>query len=238
MATSPTTYSPTALEQLWIAAGGSTAWAPDMAAIAYYEESGGSPSAENASGATGLWQELGHGTTAEELNPDWNALEAVKLLGSGAGISNWGTGTGDTLGTDIQTENNSQPYTVAQLAAMGYPVPTLTSAQVAAAQKQAPAVVTGAGVFASHGNPFSTTVGQVEGAASTAANAPANAVDSALSGALSGILSPIESDLQRDIYDWAFIGFGLLLVLVGLAITFHSATGDVAKGAAVAAVAS
>ena len=61
----------------------------------------------------------------------------------------------------------------------------------------------------------------------------------ALSGAFSGVLSPLVGDLQRDVYDWAFIVFGLLLIVVGLVVTFKgtSAGQTAEKGAGAAAFA-
>jgi Transglycosylase SLT domain len=50
-----TRYTYAQLEEIWIQGGGSKGMAPLMAAIAEVE-SGGNPDAENASGATGLWQ--------------------------------------------------------------------------------------------------------------------------------------------------------------------------------------
>lgn len=70
------------------------------------------------------------------------------------------------------------------------------------------------------------------GAANSAANAAGNAVSSAISGALSGVLSPILGDLERDIYDWAFIAFGLILIVVGLVVTFKGPIEDGAQAAA------
>ena len=106
------------LEQLWIQAGGSQEWAPTMAAIAYGAESGGNPDATNPSGATGLWQievpgSSGGYTAAQLKDPLTNAKRAVALLGDGSGISNWGEGTGDSIGTIVQ-QNNNTPLTPEQ----------------------------------------------------------------------------------------------------------------------------
>ena len=88
------TYSQ--LEQLWIQAGGSPALAPYAAATAIVE-SGGDPTAYNASGATGLWQieypgsdVLGY-SSAQLDNPLDNAKAAVALSkNTMAGLlSNW-----------------------------------------------------------------------------------------------------------------------------------------------------
>lgn len=88
------TYSQ--LEQLWIQAGGSPTLAPYAAATAIVE-SGGDPSAYNASGATGLWQieypgsdVLGY-SSAQLDNPLDNAKAAVALSkNTMAGLlSNW-----------------------------------------------------------------------------------------------------------------------------------------------------
>ena len=88
------TYSQ--LEQLWIQAGGSPTLAPYAAATAIVE-SGGDPTAYNASGATGLWQieypgsdVLGY-SSAQLDNPLDNAKAAVALSkNTMAGLlSNW-----------------------------------------------------------------------------------------------------------------------------------------------------
>jgi hypothetical protein len=106
------------LQHLWIQAGGAAEWAPTMAAIALGAESRGNPNATNPSGATGLWQievpGSSGGYTAEQLkDPLTNAKRAVQLLGDGSGISNWGSGTGDAIGTAIQA-NGDKPLTTAQ----------------------------------------------------------------------------------------------------------------------------
>lgn len=75
----------------------------------------------------------------------------------------------------------------------------------------------------------------VVGAPGGVVGAAGGAVGSALSGALSGVISPLVGDLKRDIYDWAFVVFGLMLIVVGLVVTFHSAAGDAAEVGAVAA---
>jgi Lysozyme like domain len=74
-----TKYTYSQLEGLWINAGGSTALAPLMAAIAM-AESGGCSTALNPSGASGLWQILGAVNPADQnslFNPAVNAKEAV-----------------------------------------------------------------------------------------------------------------------------------------------------------------
>jgi hypothetical protein len=87
-------YSYGQLEQLWINAGGSTALAPLMAAIALAESSG-DPRAYNPSGATGLWQILGAVNPADQdnlTNPEVNAHEAV-LKYQEQGLGAWVTYT-------------------------------------------------------------------------------------------------------------------------------------------------
>lgn len=80
-------YTYSQLEDIWIRNGGSKPMAPLMAAIAEVE-SGGDPTAENPSGATGLWQmewplyaNFVPGATSRQAyqNPDINAKAAVKL---------------------------------------------------------------------------------------------------------------------------------------------------------------
>ncbi len=89
-----TTYSFGQLEEIWIQGGGSKGMAPLMAAIAEVE-SGGNPDAENASGATGLWQiewPLHQGivpaaNSRQALhNPLVNAQSAVKLSGNNPSV--------------------------------------------------------------------------------------------------------------------------------------------------------
>lgn len=87
-------YTFAQLEALWINAGGSPAMAPVMAAIAEAESSG-NPTAENPSGATGLWQILGAVNPADQpdlTNPTVNAKEAV-LKYKSQGLDAWVTYT-------------------------------------------------------------------------------------------------------------------------------------------------
>jgi hypothetical protein len=87
-------YSYGQLEALWINAGGDKALAPLMAAIAEAESSG-NPTAENPSGATGLWQILGAVNPADQPNltdPAVNAQEAV-LKYQTQGLDAWVTYT-------------------------------------------------------------------------------------------------------------------------------------------------
>jgi len=89
-----TLYSYAQLEGLWINAGGSSTLAPVMAAIAE-AESGGCSTAQNPSGATGLWQILGAVNPADQnslTDPAVNAKEAVlKYQSQGPGA--WTTYT-------------------------------------------------------------------------------------------------------------------------------------------------
>jgi Lysozyme like domain len=89
-----TTYTYAQLEGLWEQAGGSTALAPIMAAIAM-AESGGNSQAYNPSGASGLWQILGAVNPADQgnlFNPQVNAKEAV-LKYNAQGLDAWETYT-------------------------------------------------------------------------------------------------------------------------------------------------
>jgi hypothetical protein len=89
-----TTYTYAQLEGLWEQAGGSSALAPVMAAIAL-AESGGNSNAYNASGATGLWQILGAVNASDQsslTNPAVNAKEAVLKYNS-QGLGAWATYT-------------------------------------------------------------------------------------------------------------------------------------------------
>lgn len=115
-----TTYTYSQLEGLWEQAGGSTALAPVMAAIAM-AESGGNSDAYNASGATGLWQILGAVNASDQgslTNPQTNAKEAV-LKYKTQGLGAWttytsgaykqflqsGTAATNTSGTQQQQSN-------------------------------------------------------------------------------------------------------------------------------------
>lgn len=115
-------FSYEGLQNLWIKNGGDPKWAPTMAAIALGAESGGDPNVQNPSGATGIWQILSSAQSAafnkahppaSMKDPNANARAAIALLGDGTGISNWGSGTGDAIGTAIQA-NGSQPFTPEQ----------------------------------------------------------------------------------------------------------------------------
>lgn len=89
-----TTYSYGQLESLWINAEGPTAVAPLMAAIAM-AESGGESTAENPSGASGLWQILGAVDSSDQshlMDPETNAKEAV-LKYKSQGLNAWVTYT-------------------------------------------------------------------------------------------------------------------------------------------------
>lgn len=65
-----------------------------------------------------------------------------------------------------------------------------------------------------------------------AANDAKQAASSVANSALGSVVGPLVGDLQRDIYDWAFIAFGLVLVAIGLVVTFKSQAEDVAGAAA------
>lgn len=83
------TYSYTALENLWITAGG-PAWAAPHAASIAICESGGNPRAYNPSGATGLFQILGSVVPGNLDDPYVNALNAVaKFKAAGDTFSAW-----------------------------------------------------------------------------------------------------------------------------------------------------
>ena len=115
-------YNYNQIIQLWQEAGGNPEWGPTMAAIALGAESGGNPSAENPSGATGLFQIILSAQSpsfqaqwkgANLKDPLTNARIAVEMLGDGSGISNWGAGTGDAIGTYVQ-QNGGKPLTPQQ----------------------------------------------------------------------------------------------------------------------------
>lgn len=80
-------YDAQALADLWKQAGGPSSKAQLMAAIAL-AESGGSPTAHNPSGATGLWQILGNPFPGNARNPLTNAKMAVSKYKS-QGLGAW-----------------------------------------------------------------------------------------------------------------------------------------------------
>ena len=165
-----------------------------MAAIAYGAESGGNPTATNPSGATGLWQievpgSSGGYTAAQLMDPLTNAKRAVELLGNGSGISNWGQGTGDAIGTAVQA-NGNKPLTPqqAQQYATNPPVnatldamvttttPTTSPAPAAPATPAAPGSLTVGAAETSAGGVSSS--GNLAGASpSTTNQAPMAGVD-------------------------------------------------------------
>ena len=136
-----------------------------MAAIAYGAESGGNPTATNPSGATGLWQievpgSSGGYTAAQLMDPLTNAKRAVELLGNGSGISNWGQGTGDAIGTAVQA-NGNKPLTPqqAQQYATNPPVNATLDAMVTTTT---PTTSTTSAAPATPAAPGSLTVGAAE----------------------------------------------------------------------------
>ena len=82
-------YSFSALETLWVSAGGPPSAEAAAATVAECE-SGGNPSAYNPSGASGLFQILGAVIPGNLFNPTVNALNAVaKFKGSGDTFAQW-----------------------------------------------------------------------------------------------------------------------------------------------------
>jgi hypothetical protein len=82
-------YSYSALESLWVSAGGPS-WAEAAAATIAECESGGDPQAYNPSGATGLWQILGSVVPGNLTDPMVNAENAVaKFHASGDTFAQW-----------------------------------------------------------------------------------------------------------------------------------------------------
>jgi hypothetical protein len=88
-ATGAGSYSFSALENLWVKAGGPR-WAASQAASIAECESGGNPRAYNPSGATGLWQILGQVVPGNLFDPLVNAENAVaKFRASGDSFAQW-----------------------------------------------------------------------------------------------------------------------------------------------------
>jgi hypothetical protein len=210
-----TTFNFDQLEELWVAAGGSPDWAETMASVAEVESGGSSTATYNGEPAgpkvaTGIWQELGHGTTAEEEDPGWSTLWAVKQLGSGAGISAWGKGTGDPVGTASQAAGNVPlPATTLQrLVGSKATVSPLTAAQLAQAQSKAShAEIQGSANLASQGGNFNPLGGAgVSGVVSNTTGAVKNAV----SGQLSGTLGDVGTYILKGVLTLAFAGIGVL----------------------------
>lgn len=124
-----------ALEALFIQAGGPVDWAATMALVAE-AESGGNAWEVNGSGFTGLWQQgvkengfPDRPSRQQMLDPFQNAVQAKALLGNGSGISNWGAGTGDAVGTAAQAQGNRPlSWTQIQSFAKGMGVDTSSGA--------------------------------------------------------------------------------------------------------------
>ena len=81
-------YSYSALEALWVSAGGPAAAEAAAATIAECE-SGGNPQAYNPSGASGLWQILGNPFPGDPFDPATNARMAVAKYDAAGGFSPW-----------------------------------------------------------------------------------------------------------------------------------------------------
>lgn len=211
------------LEQLWISAGGPSAWAPTMAGVAL-AESDGDPAATNPSGATGLWQiewPLHEGVTpgatsqAALEDPATNAAAAVAILGGGPGITAW---EGDPVG---------------QLAQNGVPL----SLQAAEQATQAAGHSTADAV---------DPTGLAGQAAGTVENEAVDVVEGPISlipgvGGAGNFVSDADATLKAlsSTAFWERVGMGALgvgLVVAGLAVFFGS-TGKGQKTISDAAVA-
>jgi hypothetical protein len=156
-------YSFPQLEELWLAEGGSPAWAETMAAVAEVESSG-SPTAQAApGGATGLWQiEPQNAPGANLDDPATNAQVAVRLLGPVApgtyaapGIDNWGYtstyNTHDPVGTASE-QAGSVPLSAAALQSLLAPShPGVNVVPPPSSSTGAPADSSGGGTWL---NPF------------------------------------------------------------------------------------
>ena len=85
------TYGLSALEQVWMSAGGSAATAPHAACIAQHE-SGGNPRAISPQDDAGLWQiASSNAPTGQMLDPAANAAKAVAMSSNGTSWSAWST---------------------------------------------------------------------------------------------------------------------------------------------------
>jgi lysozyme-like protein len=84
-------YSYSAIERLWVSAGGPS-WAASTAACIAEHESGGNPNAESPSWDFGIFQIHGSwGPAMATFNPYENAVAAVKISGGGQNWSPWTT---------------------------------------------------------------------------------------------------------------------------------------------------
>jgi Lysozyme like domain len=136
-------YSYAQLEALWIQAGGSKALAPLMAAIAEAESSG-NPTAENPSGATGLWQILGAVNPADQPNltdPTVNAKEAVLKYRS-QGLGAWVTYTSGAYEAFLSNSTPPDYSGVPAGSTAGTVSATTDAADAAAAAGGTPCLVT------------------------------------------------------------------------------------------------
>lgn len=221
------------LEQYWVKAGGSKAWAPTLAAITYFE-SGGVPDTIQqgypaASTGWGLWQitsgtsEPQVGTNYQLLNPLTNAKAALAKFKS-QGIGAW----------------REDPAGDASLAQGGTPLTTA----------QAEALVRNAGYGSelknvSNYGGLSTTPGT--GAPTKATTTTATATTTSLWSSIWGFLNPGlslggaaikgASSFETDALHTAFLAFGIIVVVIGIAITFKGEVEQAAPKAAEAAAA-
>lgn len=86
-------YSCSALESLWVSAGGNPA-SEFIAAQIATAESGGNPGAISPTDDYGLWQiNASNAPGPEMLNPEANVKEAIALSGNGSNWSPWTTFT-------------------------------------------------------------------------------------------------------------------------------------------------
>ncbi len=237
------------IETLWIANGGDPAWAPTMAAIAWFESEGNvtalnnNPSTQDFS--VGLWQinyfgGLNSSRTAEygssgtlQNNPNAQAKAAIALLGNGAGLSNWqGDPAGNVALASFRQKGVLGIPTFAQAVAL---VPSSSgSFLTGASEPGTPAVPVDPGA-AQAANPFPGPLGAIAGLATGGTSVPSTS-----SGWL-GELGTILGDFTSAAW-WKRVGIftlGGVLVLGGviLFVTTTKTGQRVESDAAVAAAA-
>lgn len=206
--------------------------------------------APNTPGNVGVWEAMANAETPTGfgLNPGGNTQTepgSTPVPGNPAGVqeySSWATSlaayesvieqsNNRTFLADLRGGNASEQTLANELVAPGASwyggLEATVGTSVSTFKYNGPAG-SAAGTGQDQGL-FGSLRHDIAGGADAVSNAPGKAVSagtsaatSALTGAFSGIVSPLVGDLKRDIYDWAFVVFGLMLIVVGLVVTFRN----------------
>jgi hypothetical protein len=210
--------------------------------------------APNTPGNVGVWEAMANAETPTGfgLNPGGNTQTepgSTPVPGNSAGVqeySSWATSL--AAYESVVTQSNNRQF-LADLRGGNASEQTLANDLVAPGASWAGGLEAKAPVSMStfkYNGPAGSASGtgqdqgflgnlrhDIAGAANATVNAPAkavatgtDAVSSALTGAFSGVINPLVGDLKRDIYDWAFVVFGLALIVVGLVVTFRNSSSN------------